>query len=527
MGKISQTAVLKLIFSVYRLLPTAQIKQIWTHDHLFYLDLDLYKDPPNETLSLLETEMGSIDPIQFREMMAANAAQLFHHIGQTYIAEQMQERGSELVSIAQFKNGFAPAKGDCLEEGVYKLLEWKRVDGVLRLNGIAASDKQKLKKILKKIESGKDIDHIKLGIEQNLFFEDDENNFLLTPRGSIVYEQFVSLWRTLNKPYITKAALHPDIAHAKVFEHLNPAELDLPLTLAQLQTTETQNKFLNGLFQSQNPTRDTTHIFTSNDQAQNELTSSLLFIDKTFMMLDFEVQWHLTLESQTFNGNQTSWKQGLQILKDALQAANIEWEPRSCDHDTHGPAAYITIPDAIGQRWEAGILALNLATPTDLQLKYQCADKRLHTPIMIMRSLFYSVERIIALQLENKNGLLPTWLAPEQVRILPIAERHYPQAEAALKQLLAAGVRAQIDLKTDPLGAKIHAAETARVPWMVVIGDQEVQNDSIAIRRCGEPQPRTGVKWDSFLREILAEISPGNGINTVRKGDQRVKLEDK
>lgn len=520
MGNISQTASLKLIFSIYKLLPAVQIKKAWTHDHSFYVDIDTPKAPPPEVMALIETEMGSIEAIDFREMMGANAATLFNHHGQSYFSDQMTDQGSSLVTIAQYKKGYAPATSEFLEEGVYKILGCTSVEEGIRISGVAASDKQKLKKILKKIESGKEIDYRKLGEEQDLFFQAD-SGYLFTQRGSQVYETLVTLWRSLNQPYLTHSTGELTQSHAAIFNHMDPSEVELPLILAELHQESGNNNF-ESLLNSSSFTQDSTHIFTSETEAVKELTSSLLFMDKTFMMLGLEVQWHLTEESQTFTGTQTSWSQGVQKLRNALQAANFQWEPRSFDHDTHGPAAYITIPDAIGQRWEVGTLAINIATPNDLKLKYRGTDNLLHTPIMIKRSLFFSVERIIALQLENNNGLLPTWLAAEQVRILPIAERHKQKAQAVLHRLKAAGIRANIDLTADPLSTKIHAAETAKVPRMIVLGDQEVQNDSLAVRRCGDPKPKTGVDWEPFLSEIVAETKIPSMEQT---GAQRVKLE--
>jgi threonyl-tRNA synthetase len=510
MGHISQTASIKLLFSIYKLLPAAKIKAVAVRDHIFSVDLDLTVLPPEETVKLLETEMSSIDSIEFREMMSANAAALFEHHGQPDLAEKYRENPSDLVCVAQYKNFYAPSSVDEIEDGVYKLIDFSLTEQGSRLTGLAASDKQKLKKAFKRYEAGKDISHQRLGDVQELFFFDDQyaGCCFLTPKGSIVYDCLVQFWHGLNSPHATKSPIDPAVAHSLLFRKLEPQASDLPLTLAELHQAETLNNDFKSLFKLAKFTQDTTHIFTTQEQAVKELTSSLLFMNKTFMMLDFEVQWHLTADSHPPTGTRTSWKQGVQMLQDALQAANIEWEPRSLDHDTHGPAAYITIPDAIGQRWEVGVLALNLATPTNQHLQYLGMDKQMHTPIMIMRSLFFSVERIMALQLENKNGLLPTWLAPEQVRILPIAERHHPKAQAILDRLQTAGVRAHIDLTTDPLGAKIHAAETAKVPWIIVIGEQEVQNDSIAVRRCGDPQPRVGVKWDAFISDIVAEIKP-------------------
>lgn len=514
MSKIGETASVKLVFSINLLLPSAKIKAIHCRDHIFSVEVDLNEVPPPDMIGLLERQMASIDEVKLHEMIGSNAAQLFLHHGQDCLAAQCDDHAGELVTVAQYKNFYAPVLVNALEDGVYKILGFTEIPGGVRIQGLAARDKQVLKKVYKHFEAGKGISYQNLGGELFFFAPD----CLFTPKGAIVFDQYLKLWHALNDPSVTYSHIEPALAHAAIFKHLDLSEAQLPLTLAELRPVESVNNNLNSLLESRFFTHDTTHIFTTEDRAVEEITSSLLFIEKTFMMLDFEVQWHLTADSHPPARTRTSWKQGVQMLKDALQAADIKWEPRSLNHDTHGPAAYITVPDALGQRWEVGALALNLITPTDQQLQYRSTNGQMHTPIMIMRSLFFSVERIMALQLENKNGLLPTWLAPEQVRILPLAERHQNLAKTVLSRLIAAGVRVEMDPSTDPLNARIHAAEAAKVPWMVVIGDQELQNDSIAVRRCGDPKPRVGVKWEEFLSEILGEINPpAEQIRSYRK----------
>lgn len=525
MGIYSQSALVKLIFAIYKILPSAKIAYRRARDHLFSVEIEGVDELTEDILALIETEMGSSDELQFMDMIGSNAAELFDHNEQPLLADSLREAGDEIVVIARKGSSYVPAYSELDFDGAYKLVSAEKMGAAFLIKGVAAEDKQKLKKILKKLEASQLIDHFRLGQEQELFFPDKSQDCVLfTKRGTLVYEQLKNFWEKFHGQQIVHspvkdATIDPSWAHAAAFRHLAPTEKDLPVVFSELHPLAVQKKHYHGLLDTPFFTRDTTHIFTTADQAPSELTSSLLFIQKSFMMLDFEVQWHLSLESQMLAGTRSSWNQGVQLLNDALQAAKIEWEPRSMDHDTHGPAAYITISDAIGQRWEVAALAIDIALAETHNLSYQeVSSNRLHTPIVIKRSLFLSVERIMALQLENKEGLLPTWLTAEQVRLLPIAERHQEKGREFLDFLLAKGIRAEIDLTTDPLGTKVHLAEKAKVPWMVVIGDQELAHDTLALRRCGDPKPRTGVTKEAFLSELLAENSPYTGNNQETKG---------
>jgi threonyl-tRNA synthetase len=229
--------------------------------------------------------------------------------------------------------------------------------------------------------------------------------------------------------------------------------------------------------------QDDAHIFCTEDQVQDEVARCLEFGFEVYRMFDFPVHVELSTRPEDRLGDDALWDRTEGALAEALRSQGLEYTVNAGDGAFYGPKIDLHMTDSLGRSWQLGTVQLDYSMPERFGLTYTGADNAEHRPVMIHRALFGSFERFIGILLEHYAGELPLWLTPTQAIALPVADRHVPHAHEAAAALRAAGLRTEVDERTESVGRKIRDAELRKIPYMLVVGDREAETGSVALRR--------------------------------------------
>jgi len=279
---------------------------------------------------------------------------------------------------------------------------------------------------------------------------------------------------------------------------------DLPVKLAEFGSVfrYEQAGEVNGLLRCRNFTQDDAHIYCDNDQIEPEIEKLIDFIFATYKRYGFEeVRVELSTRPEKSIGSDEQWEKAESGLKSALDSKKVEYKINAGDGAFYGPKIDFHIKDSLGRSWQLGTIQLDFAMAERLDANYVDAEGEKKHPVMIHRAILGSVERFIAILLEHTGGALPVWLAPIQARILPIADRHVDYAKEIEKELVEAGIRIEIDERTETIGKKIREAEMQKVPYMLILGDKEIEAKKVAVRKYGE-----GDKGQLPISELIQQI---------------------
>ena len=299
--------------------------------------------------------------------------------------------------------------------------------------------------------------------------------------------------------------------HIKIFASDHHSYRDLPVRLAEFGTVYRweQSGELGGMTRVRGFTQDDAHLFCTPDQVAAEVTGCLDLVKKvlsTLGMHDYRVRLSLRdPASDKYVGSPENWDKAEAALREAVQTLGVPYTEELGEAAFYGPKIDFVVKDVIGRDWQLGTVQVDYNLPVRFGLSYIGPDNQAHTPVMIHRAPFGSMERFTGLLIEHFEGKFPTWLAPEQVRILPISEKTLEAAEAAAAQLANAGVRLTVDRSSDKIGAKIRLARLDRVPYMLVIGQREAEEGTVSVRH--RDKDDLGAKpLDQFIKEITGEI---------------------
>jgi threonyl-tRNA synthetase len=264
---------------------------------------------------------------------------------------------------------------------------------------------------------------------------------------------------------------------------------DLPLRLAEfgLCTRNEREGVLHGLLRVRAFTQDDAHVFCSEDQIVSEVRHITEAIDELYAQFGFtDVRVELSTRPEKSIGTDEQWHMAEQALKRALDEQRRGYQLHEGDGAFYGPKIDFHITDALGRSWQCGTCQLDFFMPQRFDLEYTTAEDEARTPVLIHRALLGSIERFLGILIEHHAGDFPVWLAPVQARVLPIADRHADYAARVRDELRAAGVRAEVDERSESVGRKIREAELAKIPFMLVVGDEEERTDGVSVRRHGE-----------------------------------------
>ena len=298
--------------------------------------------------------------------------------------------------------------------------------------------------------------------------------------------------------------------HSLIFGSRQRSYRELPLRLFELGNVYRYERAgtLHGLMRIRGFTQDDSHIYCTEDQMPDEIASLLDFILSVLRRFGFtEFEFNLsTKDPEKFVGSDEIWETATEALRRALDKHGFSYGIKEGDAAFYGPKIDVDVRDAIGRKWQLSTIQLDFNNPERFNLEYVGSDGQRHRPIMLHRALFGSIERFFGVLTEHYAGAFPTWLAPEQVRVLPVAAAHDEYADAVVKQLKSAGFRVDIDYADEPLGKRIRNGKTSKVPYVLVVGDSDVEGGTVGVNPRGGEVDRD-VPLATFIANLRAEVS--------------------
>jgi len=419
-----------------------------------------------------------------------------------------------------------------------------------RVYGTAFHSREDLAAHLERLEQARARDHRKLGRELGLFFfsEVSPGSPFWKPAGMAIWNELTNFWRAENaardyaevktpilfdvdlwkqsghwdkygeKMYFTDVEERPMglkpmncPGHIEIFKSERRSYRDLPIRYSEagLVHRHEPSGTLHGLMRVRHITQDDAHIFCTEEQIEDEVINCLDFGFFLYRTFGFEPRVELSTRPEQRIGTDAMWDRAEAALEGALRRQGLEYELNEGDGAFYGPKIDLHMTDSIGRSWQLGTVQLDYAMPERFGLTYTGADNAEHMPVMIHRALLGSFERVIGILIEHYAGEFPLWLAPVQAAVLPLADRHAGYAREVAGELAAAGLRAEVDDRTESVGRKIREAELRKVPYMLVVGDREAEDRAVALRRHREGDLGT-VALDEAVGRLAAEASrPG------------------
>ncbi len=509
------------------------------------------------------------EPVVRKEVAKAEALKEFKAAGQDYKCEHIEEdledgtittytqgaftdlcRGPHLVSTGAIKAVKITSVAGAFWRG-----DAKR-DQMTRIYGISFPKKKMLDEHLAMIEEAKKRDHRKIGKEMELFMFSDRVGKGLPiwlPKGTQLRLRLQELLRSLLKPYNYQEVITPGIGgkslyvtsghyahygkdafqpihtpeedeeymlkpmncphHCEVYARKPRSYKDLPLRIAEFGTVFRYEKSgeLHGLTRVRTFTQDDAHIFVRQDQVKKEFENVIDVILKVFKIFGFEnyeaqISLHDPKDTEKYIGSPEIWAESENAIREACKEKGLEAREEIGEAAFYGPKLDFMVKDAIGRRWQLGTIQVDYNLPQRFRLEYTAEDNSKKTPVMIHRAPFGSLERFTAVLIEHTAGHFPLWLTPDQVSILPISEKYNDYARKVAAQLDVAGVRALIDDRNEKIGRKIRDNELKRVPYMVVVGEKESADGTVAMRKQGGGEQATMSVAD-FAKRINDEVA--------------------
>ena len=529
--------------AVKELFPSAQLTIGPAIDEGFYYDFAFDRPFTPEDLEKIEGRALEIIkrnlPIARMEMPRAAAVRLSKDRGEAYKAEIIETMIQDPV-ISLYKQGdfIDVCEGPHLPStgyvGAFKLLSsagayWRgdeRNPMLQRIYGTSFPSKEALKAHLDKLEEIKRRDHRKLGKELDLISVQDEIGpglVLWHPKGALVRLLIENFWREQHlkagyelvySPHVARLDLWKTSGHVDYYRdnmfatmkvenseyQLKPMNCpfhimiykshlrsyrDLPIRYGELGTVYRYERtgVLHGLLRVRGFTQDDAHLFCRPDQIESEVSRVLdftFFILRTFGFTEFEV--YVSTKPEKAVGSAENWAQATSALEAALKSRGVAYEIDPGEGVFYGPKIDIKIKDVLGRSWQCSTVQVDFNNPERFDLAYTGEDGKAHRPIMIHRALMGSIERFFGILVEHYAGAFPTWLAPVQAIVLSITDKQQAYAETVASQLRAAGFRADADLRNEKIGFKIREAEKAKIPYMLVVGDREMQGGTVSVR---------------------------------------------
>jgi threonyl-tRNA synthetase len=303
--------------------------------------------------------------------------------------------------------------------------------------------------------------------------------------------------------------------HCLIYRDRQRSYRELPLRLFELGTVYRYERAgtLHGLLRIRGFTQDDSHIFCTEDQMADEITSLLDFVIsvlRKFGFEDFEFKLS-TRDPEKSVGSDEIWEKATTALREALHRHGVDYSVKEGDAAFYGPKIDIDVRDAIGRKWQLSTIQLDFNLPERFKLEYIGSDNGRHQPIMLHRALFGSVERFFGVLLEHYGGAFPTWLAPVQVRVLPVTSGHEPYATKLIAQLLRAGFRVDTSVADEQLGKRIRSAKLERIPYVLVVGDDDVAHETVGVNPRGGEVIRD-VKFADFVKQLQDETADANEL---------------
>ncbi len=529
----------------------------------FYYDIDIEGGFTPEDLDKIEGEMKKIIkealPLKRFTLPRAEALALMEQRQEPYKVELIQDLPED-AQLSFYQQGefidlcAGPHLMSTKPVKAFKLTSlagayWRGDEHnkmLTRIYGTAFPKKADLEAYLTMLEEAKKRDHRKLGKELGLFLMHEAGPgfpFFL-PKGMILKNALLDYWHELHRrngyqeistPIILNRSLWETSGHwdhykdnmyttviddqdyaikpmncpggVLVYQSEPRSYRDLPLRLGELGLVHRHEKSgqLHGLMRVRCFTQDDAHIFMTPEQIREEIKGVARLIDEVYRLFGFQYHVELSTRPEDSMGSDEDWELATNALQGALDDLGLAYAVNEGDGAFYGPKIDFHLQDSIGRTWQCGTIQLDFQLPLRFHLEYTGADGEKHRPIMIHRVAFGSIERFIGILIEHFAGAFPTWLAPVQVKVLPISEKFLDYGEKIRKELDAAGIRAELDVRSEKIGYKIREAQSQKIPYMLVVGAKEEEQGLVAVRtRQGGDQGQKTL--GDFLAEIQTEI---------------------
>ena len=563
--------------AVKRLYPQVKLTIGPAIENGFYYDFDCGDTPFTiDDLLKIEAEMKKIvkenPEIERFELPPAEATALMEEKGEPYKVELIAEHAGKGEHISFYKQGeftelcAGPHLMSIAAVKAFKLTNttgaYWRGDAqnkmLCRVYGTAFPKASMLEAHLQMLEEAKKRDHRKLGKELELFtiMEEGPGFPFFLPKGMIVKDQWIDYWRQIHTAAGYQEISTPIILSRKLWERsghwdhykenmyttqidgedfaIKPMNCpggmlvykaeprsykDLPLRVGELGLVHRHEKSgqLHGLMRVRCFTQDDAHIFMTPEQVRDEIKGVVKLINEVYSLFGFKYHVELSTRPEDSMGSDEDWDMATEALRGALDDLGLPYVVNEGDGAFYGPKIDFHLEDSIGRTWQCGTIQLDFQLPLRFNLEYTGADGEKHRPIMIHRVIFGSIERFIGILIEHFAGAFPTWLAPVQVKVLPISDKYMDYAQKVLDELNNSGVRAEIDTRAEKIGYKIREAQMKKIPYMLVVGAKEEEDGLVSVRSRFE-----GDEGQKSLTDFLAAIKMEIQAKTARE----VKKED-
>ena len=550
--------------AVKRLYPEVKLAIGPSIENGFYYDFDAPFSLTEEHLAALEAEMRKICKEKLKlerfELPRAEAIKFMQERDEPYKVELINDLPED-ATISFYKQGdftdlcagphldsTGRVKGNAIKLQNVTGAYWRgdsKNKMLQRIYGTAFPKKEELDAYLERLEEAKKRDHRKIGKELGLFMLTEEGPgfpFFL-PNGMTLKNTLIDYWREVHKRYGYVEVSTPMILNRSLWERsghwghyknnmyttvideedyaIKPMNCpggmlvyksqmhsyrDLPLRVGELGLVHRHelSGALHGLFRVRCFTQDDAHIFMTPDQIKDEIKNVVKLFDEVYSTFGLTYEIELSTMPEDHMGDEKVWEFAQETLKDAITEMDKKYVVNEGDGAFYGPKLDFHLADSLGRTWQCGTVQLDFQMPERFELEYTGADGEKHRPVMIHRVVLGSIERFIGVITEHFAGAFPLWLAQVQIRLLPIADRHIPYLEEVKKKLEAHGFRCEIDTRSEKIGYKIREAQMQKTPYMLVVGDRDVENQTVAVRQY-KGGDLGAMTLDAFLEKIVPE----------------------
>ncbi|NTW60013.1 MAG: threonine--tRNA ligase [Nitrospirae bacterium] len=558
--------------AVKQLFPQAKLAIGPAIEEGFYYDFDLERPFAPEDLEKIEKKMTELakaaTPITRKDISKADALAFFNNRGESYKAELISELPDEAISIYE-QGDFAdlcrgPHVPSTARIKAFKLLSiagayWRGSEKnkmLQRIYGISFPNKEALDEYVTRLEEIKRRDHRKLGKDLDLFSISEESGgglVLWHPKGALIRKTIEDFWRDehlksgydfVYSPHVGRGSLWETSGHLGFYRENMYSSMDiegqeyyvkpmncpfhimiyknklrsyreLPLRYAELGTVYRfeRSGVLHGLLRVRGFTQDDAHIFVAPEDMETEVVTVLAFVVKmlrTFGFDDFKA--YVATRPEKSVGENSRWEQATQALKVAAEKVGLSYEIDEGGGAFYGPKIDIKIKDALGRLWQCSTVQFDFNMSERFDMTFVGVDNQAHRPYMIHRALLGSIERFFGMLIEHYAGAFPVWLAPVQAKVLSISDKQFDYAKGVRDRLRAAGIRAELDPRSEKIGFKIREAAMEKVPYILVVGDKEIEQKTVAVRERGG-KDLGAMPLDDFINRVT-DIIAGKSMTT-------------
>lgn len=532
-------------------------------DNGFYYDFDMDHQLNNEDLLKIEKEMKKIVkenlPIVRKEVTRQEALDFFNAQGEIYKVELINDLPEDAMITMYTQGDFTDlcAGPHVVSTGKVKALKLQSVAGAYwrgneknkmlqRIYGTAFEKQADLDAYLKMLEEAAKRDHRKLGKELDLFslHEEGPGFPFFHPNGMVIRNELINYWREVHRKFGYQEIKTPMILNRKLWETsghwdhykenmyftkidgedyaIKPMNCpggmlvyltqqhsyrDLPLRLGELGLVHRHelSGALHGLMRVRNFTQDDAHIFMLPSQIEGEIQKTIDLFDQVYSTFGLTYHAELSTRPDDSMGSDEVWELATNALKNALEHRGLKYVINEGDGAFYGPKIDFHLTDSIGRTWQCGTIQLDMLMPEKFDLTYIGEDGQKHRPVMIHRVVYGSIERFIGILIENYAGAFPAWLAPVQVKILPISDKYVDYAYEIKRKMFDLGIRVEVDDRNEKIGYKIREAQVKKVPYSIIVGENELENKNISVRKRREKETVT-MDTDTFINNLLEEI---------------------